>query len=71
MFEGFYTGEIMIGPIKVKREFIKCKDLLADKTGQDDAHTYFTRMVDTRRGQSESSSEGDIIATLGITHGAL
>jgi len=48
MFEAFYTGEIMIGHIKVTREFVKCKDRLADKAGEYESFTYFTRMVDVR-----------------------
>ena len=71
LFEAFYTGEIQIGHIKITREFVKCKDRLADKNGEYDSFTYFTRMVDTRRAGSGNSSGGEIIATLGITHGAL
>lgn len=48
MFEAFYTGTINIGPLKVKREFIKCKDRLADKNGIEDSFTYFTRIVKTQ-----------------------
>ena len=59
MFEAFYTGEINIGPITVKREFIKCKDRLADKSGMEEAFTYFTTVVDSRRQESESLCEND------------
>ena len=57
----------MIGPIKVVREFIKCQDRCAAPHLRDEAFTYFTRMIDTRRGPE--SEHGDIIATMGVIHG--
>ena len=45
-FEGFFQGEIMIGTIRMTREFIKCKDRLNKVKPDPNAYTYMTRMVD-------------------------
>ena len=47
IFEGFYLGELMLGSIKMTREFLKCQDRLNPIKQDPDAFTYMTKVVDT------------------------
>ena len=64
-FELFLEGDLMLGTIKISREYMVVKDQLAD-TDQFkgfDHFTYYTKIVDTSKDDSE------IVASLGLIHG--
>jgi hypothetical protein len=64
-FELFIEGDLMLGTIKISREYINVKDRLAesDEFKDFDHFTYYTKVVDTARNDSE------VVASLGLIHG--
>ena len=61
LFESFLEGTLMLGTIKIVREFVKCKDRVQNEGG--DQFCYLTTMRDTRY------KDNEIHASIGLVHG--
>ena len=64
-FELFVEGELVVGSIKITREYMPVKDRFArDDTYKGFDHfCYYTKIVDT------SIQSSDIVASIGLIHG--
>jgi len=62
-FEWWYEGELMLGSIKVVREFVPCDDRLSKTKFCDAQFFYMTKIIDTK------FADKDIVGTMCMIHG--
>jgi len=58
-FEEWFQGDLMLGSLKITREFVKCDDRVSKKLHDDEQFMYVTKVVDTSK---------EIVASICLLH---